>query len=234
MLTHPIRRALYGGAAGLMLTGLSVAGATAAGASTDAPAAHHGTITAVTQLTNRPDSGGNGNWAYDTFHRQLVLSYLGKSRDSAHAAAPYMYSAVVNDRGSFKDIPGAFTPNQGAPYTGKILKPTQVKGTMTGDGKYALFYASNKASKRYVPSRIPSRDNPAYPSVTWPELAFPAGTVFSQNMATGADETSFAYYYAYSFKTHHGKAVRMHTQKWADTAWNGDGQNKHDGNILGR
>jgi len=53
-------------------------------------------------------------------------------------------------------------------------------------------------------------------------------------MATGADETSFAYYYAYSFKTHHGKAVRVHTQKWADTAWNGDGQNRHDGNILGR
>ena len=85
-----------------------------------------------------------------------------------------------------------------------------------------------------MPSRIPSRDNSAYPSVTWPELAFPAGTVFSQNMATGADETAFAYYYAYSFKTHHGKAVRMHTQKWADTAWNGAGQIKRDGNISGR
>jgi len=42
------------------------------------------------------------------------------------------------------------------------------------------------------------------------------------------------YYYAYSFTTQHGKAVRVHTQKWADTAWNGDGQNKSDGNILGR
>jgi dienelactone hydrolase len=70
MLTHPIRRTLYGGAAGLMLTGFSVAGATAAGASTDAPSA-------------------------------------------------------------------------------------QVKGAMAGNGKYALFFASNKASKRYVPSRIP-------------------------------------------------------------------------------
>jgi hypothetical protein len=105
---------------------------------------------------------------------------------------------------------------------------------MAGNGKYALFFASNKASKRYVPSRIPSRDNSSYPSVTWPELAFPAGTVFSQNMATGADETSFAYYYTYSFKTRHGHVVRVHTQKWADTAWNGDGQNKRDGNISGR
>jgi hypothetical protein len=40
--------------------------------------------------------------------------------------------------------------------------------------------------------------------------------------------------YTYSFKTQHGWAMRVHTQKWADTAWNGDGQNKRDGNISGR
>lgn len=148
-------------------------------------------LVARTLLHNRLDSGGNSYWAYNNFTRTLILTYLGKSTDPAHAAAPYMYYGQIDDSGTFMDIPGAFTPNQGGHYLGRILLPKQVSGPMSGYGEFGLFYASAKASTYYVPQSIPARDNSLYPSSTWVELAFPVGTTFA-----GVNEATFSYPYS--------------------------------------
>ena len=107
------------------------------------------------------------------------MFYLGKSADPAHTAAPYMYYATISDTGTFRDMPGALTPNQGGHNAGKHLRPGQVSGPMSGFGQWGVFYASAKAHKGLAPSVLKGKVNDAYPSSTWPELAFPAGTTFA-------------------------------------------------------
>ena len=176
----------------LLTTALLSAGAFAvltgaAGTAVASAATHPAPTTAVTKITSRLDSGGNGNWATDKFTRTLALTYLGKSKDPAHAAAPYMYSATLTDsNGSFKDIPFAYTPNQGGRDLSKVLKPTQVGGPMSGFGDFGLFYSSAKANNPHVFANEGSRSaarrgpqNGEYPSSTWPELAFPCWHQFN-------------------------------------------------------
>jgi hypothetical protein len=223
---------------------LAGAGATAASAATT-PAVR-GEITAVTHLSHRYDGGGAGNWAVDKFSRTLTINYLGKSTDPAFAATPYMYDATISDSGSFVNIPLALAPNQGGSHHGQVMKANQVTGTMTGSGQFGLFYASAKDAKGLVPRTLGNfalNANAAYASYTWPELAFPAGTVFS-----GVNEGGFGYYYhvpaltvthvTYKWVHGHKVAVKhvqvLKAQNWADTAWNGDGQAPRDGQILGR
>lgn len=198
-------------------------------------------VTAITQLHNRPDGGGNGTWAKDNFKRTLTEHYLGKSTDPAHASAPYMYWAQVSDSGTFLDIPGAFTPDQGGSDLGKVLKPRQVSGPMSGTGTWGLFYASAKSHSSFVPRNLPASQNtnPAYASSTWPELAFPAGTTF-----VGVSENTYDYNYQavpftkYVVKIVHGKRtivkVTGFRQHWEDANYNADGQlPRYDGNITG-
>lgn len=214
-----------------------------AGTAVASAATHPAPTTAVTKITSRYDSGGNGNWATDNFTRTLALTYLGKSKDPAHATAPYMYSATLTDsNGSFKDIPFAYTPNQGGRDLGKVLKPTQVGGPMSGFGDFGLFYSSAKANNPHVFANegVPVRlrgvtQNGEYPSSTWPELAFPAGTTFN-----GLNESWWGYTYQVPATTHtvviNGvkHVIKTKAENWADTAWNGDGQlAPADGNITG-
>jgi len=222
-------------AAGVLAT---TAGAVAASASTG-----QGTITTVTQIANRYDNGGGGNhWAVNAYKRTLVLTYLGKSADPAH---PYAYSATITDAGSFTDLPGQLTPNQGGHNAGTVLKPVQVTGTINGSGQWGVFNASAKASRGLVPHALRTfalNSNPAYASPGWPGLAFPAGTSI-----VGLSESGYAYNYvvpAQTVTTYTTAWVNGHkvtvkhvkvlpAQHWADTAWNGDGQYKNDGNITG-
>jgi hypothetical protein len=211
---------LAAGAITILATG---AAASASAATTTAHAQR--AVTATTQISNRYDGGGGGNWAYDKFGRVLAVTYLGKSLDPAHAAAPYEYSATLTDNGTFRDIPGALTPNQGAPYTGRVLRPGQVTGTMSGYGYFGVFYASQKAHAGLVPTRLNGTAlNSLYPSSTWPELAFPQGTLFS-----GVNEGWYSYTYTVTLKN----GTKVTVQRWVDSAANGDGQLKYDGNITG-
>jgi hypothetical protein len=239
-------------AGGVLAAGLGAGAAHAA----VLPAHHGGSVTATTVIVNRLDSGGNGNWAYDSFKRVVTWNYLGKvtpaqiTADPALAATPYEYDATIADTGTFKDIPGAFTPNQGGRDAGDILKPTQVGGPMSGFGDFAEFYTSAKVNspRTFANLGVPRRlsgpvQNALYPSYTWPELAFPAGTTFA-----GLNEFDFGYKYVvpatttYTFKHElvNGKwtlvKVAHHhaAQTWNDTAANGDGQLRYDGNITGR
>ncbi len=205
--------------------GTMAAFATADGAS----AAHNPVQVDQTKIVNRYDGGGGGYWAYDSFGRTLQLQYLGKS---GPAATPYAYTAMLVDGGSFRDIPGALTPNQGAPYTGKVLKPGQVTGSMNGYGQFAVFYTSAKAPRSdLVPAVLRGTTinaNPTYASSTWPGLAFLRGTVIS-----GLSETGFSYTYVVPAVAGTTTVHAQKAQKWVDSAWNGDGQLKGDGNITG-
>jgi len=197
------------------------------------------TSTAYTQLVNRPDSGGNGNWATDQLTRELILTYQGPS---GNAAYPYAYTAQLVDKGTFKDLPGQFKPNQGAPYTGQLLGLTQVTGSASGGGYFYEFLASGKANsaKSYANLGVPIRvKGSADPSSTWPELAFPAGTQFS-----GMNEAEFAYTYIVpAYTTTHvvkvnGKNVTVKVvhkaQQWVDASYNSAGQIRSAGQISGR
>lgn len=213
---------------GLAGIGGSLAMATGASAAT-LPANH--TVTATTTLHNRPDSGGNGNWATDNFTRTLQLHYLGKDNSPAHASAPYMYWATVSDHGTFRDMPGAFTPDQGGSDLGKILRPGQVTGPMNGSGSWGMFYSSAKANKAYVPASLPSSQNtnPAYSSPVWPELAFPAGTTFN-----GMNESAFDYTYHAVPVVNAKHVIIRYKENWEDASFNNAGQlPRGDGNITG-
>jgi hypothetical protein len=213
-------------------------------------ATHPAPLTAVTKITNRLDGGGGGSWAYDSFARNLALTYLGKVTPAMVAANPalapylgmYQYNATLNDSGTFKDMPGQLTPNQGKDH-GRTLKPVQVSGPMAGYGQFGVFYASQRALSYHgvlytVPPALKGtarNASPQYASSVWPELAFPNGTVFA-----GVTESGYSYTYkavpVYKVTTVNGKKVTTlagYKQQWVDSAWNGDGQLRGDGDILG-
>jgi hypothetical protein len=229
---------LKGAAAAAVIGGLAVTTAGAASASTTS-ARQAKPVEAITKIVNRADNGGGGPWAYDNFTRDLKVYYLGKSSDPAHASAPFMYWAQVSDTGTFRDMPGALTPNQGGHNAGRVLRPGQITGPMTGGGQWSLFYASSRAHNGLAPTVLKGvKLNALYPSSTWPELAFPAGTTF-----VGLAESWYDYNYQavpftkYVGKTVNGKQVIVKVtgfrQHWEDAAFNGDGQLPRDGNILG-
>ena len=84
-------------------------------------------VTAATQLSNRDDSGGNGNWAKDTLTRTLTI------RETGHAGGLYYFTATIRDAGTFRAIKSAYTPNQGRPYTGARIV-YGASGPMSGSG----------------------------------------------------------------------------------------------------
>ena len=232
-------------AAGLAAAFVASAGATAASAAT-APQHVRGEITATTHIANRFDNGGGGRWAVDKFDRTLVINYLGKSTDPAHAAAPLEFTASISDAGTFVNLPGQLTPNQGGHNAGKVMRPNQVTGKLTGYGQFGVFYASAKPSRALVPHALRTfalNANPAFASPNWPALAFAPGVT-----VTGLNEAAYGYDYnvpaktvtTYTYKWVNGhkvavKHVRvLKAQDWKDTAFNGDGQLQRDGNITGR
>lgn len=171
---------------------------------------------ALTIVLVRPDSGGNGNWAYDTFLRYATVGTQVPA-DSSHCgeatgACWLVSGATLTDTdGTFQAVRGAFTPNQGAPFTGRRIRHA-VRGQMGGAGSFGPFYATALPTLRPVFVSYGS----ANPSSTWPEMFFAPGTAF-----TGLAEGTFAYRYSAG------------GQRWADTSADGDGQLRADGNITG-
>ena len=240
----------------LLTTALLASGAVAvlagsAGTAAASAATHPAPLTAMTNITNRPDGGGGGSWAYDSFTRDLALTYLGKVTPAMTAANPalapylgmYQYNATLTDTGTFKDMPGQLTPNQGADH-GRTLRPAQVSGPMAGEGQFGVFYASQRALSYHgvlytVPPALTGAARnapPQYASSLWPELAFPDGTSFA-----GLTESVYSYtykavpvYQVTTVKGHKVTTLAGYKQQWADSAWNGDGQLHGDGDILGQ
>jgi hypothetical protein len=196
----------------------SAAGGLALPAASAAPVAvTHRAVHALTIMIERPDSGGNGNWAEDNFLREARVgtqTAVAASNCGVGATTCYQISgATLTDTdGTFTTIRGAFTPNQGAPFTGDHIRDV-VDGKMSGTGDFGSFFATALPSASRVPEFNFGANNP---SGTWPELFFPPGTTF-----TGLSEGVFSY-------TYHAGA-----QRWVDSSSDSSGQIPSAGNITG-
>jgi hypothetical protein len=225
-------------ATSILVPGL-VAAAAAAGSVTLASASvaqprQPGHITlASTYLAGRPDSGGLGNWATDSMYRQLIITETGT------VTGGYAYTATVRDIGTFRTGPGAYTPDQGAPYTGDKIRG-QVSGRLEGDASYS-FTASALPSTRQN-AGVPDCEYGAAVTTAettngWYEQAFPAGTTFG-----GAGIGNWSWTYAGPVCTTHltvggrpqtaERTVRTQ-ERWTDSLAGGGGQLPADGNITG-
>lgn len=204
-------------AAALAASALVLVGTAPALASAKPAVAHHPKVSAETAMTNRPDSGGNGNWANDDFTRTVTIdaqtsASLSNCPGSTSGECFLVAGAKLKDTaGTFTTISGAFTPNQGL-HPGQHIASV-VSGKMSGNGEFPAFYATELPDAHEVPG---TNDGAANPSSTWPELAFPAGTQFY-----GLTEPTFSYTY------HHG------AQQWVDSDTTASGQSLTAGDITG-
>jgi hypothetical protein len=192
--------------------GAAVLSAGAASASTATLAHHHHakSATAVTYVVHRHDSGGNGNWALDKFARTVTVTRVAKA--PGHM---YVYKAFLTDTGKFITIPGAFTPNQGSPFTGLTIKGV-VRGTMSGKAVFTFTASAPYPSSKHVP-RFVFGDTPA--TSAWPALFFPANTTFANQAMP---------YWAWTYNASTG-----HIRHWVDASYNQAGQVPTAGNITG-
>jgi hypothetical protein len=178
-----------------------IAGAAAALVVSVLPASasvHHAQLPglAVTQLSNRLDSGDHGNWATDKIQRNLAITHVGGNS----------YTATVTDEGSFVTITGADTPGPAAPValttSVKMGSSAMIAGTATYE-----FTADQAPDFSLVP--ISESGTPVSgPQTTslWFEQAFPAGTHFTGGL------TDWGW-------TYHLKCpLQMATQVWTDSA----------------
>jgi hypothetical protein len=212
--------------------GTAALAATAASAATASPAAaqlvaRH-TYQAVSYLANRPDSGGNGNWAYDNIHRTLTIRLLGST--GTGSSTLYYYSATVKDNGSFKTIDGAYTPNQSGSYAGDTISGA-VPGTLNGQASFA--FTANALPSALFNLGLPTVINGAADSTsTWYELAFPADTTFG-----GPGIGSWGWHYngpeVVTLDSTGKHVLNVSHERWADTSADNDGQLAADGNIDG-
>lgn len=208
-----------------------------AGAASAAPAAHQPAWHASTKVTDRPDGGNGGDWADDSMTRTLVITRTGGSPGA------YTYTAKLTDTGSFTTIKGALTPNQGAPYTGDVIK-SKVTGTMTGTADFS-FTASNLPSSG-ANAGVATKENdhgltPTDSTSTWYELAFPHGTTFG---GAGIGHWSWTYKVSVTGPVTLKVCVTAHlcwsttvnrtvNEQWTDADSNGDGNLAASGNIAG-
>jgi hypothetical protein len=162
---------------------------------------------ASTQISNRPDSGGNGNWANDAMMRTLTI-VPGTDNN---------YTATVKDTGgTFNTVIGDFVPNQSA-NTG--LKFSQsLAGTFSGGASYS-FTANETPNMSLVPTSA-TGSGPTDTS-DWYKLAFPAGTTFGG--------IGILNNWGWSYSTTETCLVpfvmfQQETQTWTDFASNNGGQ----------
>jgi hypothetical protein len=176
------------------------------------------TVTGTTHVTNRPDSGNGGTWAYDTFGRTLTVTVAPVQNpvDTGHGLVDY--TATVSDSGGFAAIVGVGTPNQFVPGT-KILHG--VHGSFSG----GISYTVTAPTADTLAGTIPASENDNFSTsgagfvttANWPKLAFatPAGVTVTEGST-----------WSWTYKTA--------TESWTDSAANGDGNTANDGNITGQ
>lgn len=195
-----------------------LASITVAGTASAAPHSLTGE-TASTQLTARPDSGGNGDWATDSIFRTLNIQLLGRDSNPFHG---WDYYATVKDLGTFRTIAGAYTPNQWGFYHNQHIVQVTT-GRLAGQAAYQ-FWATSLPVMNLVPSA--EKGAPATTAETtssWYEQAFPAGTHF------GGPGILPTWAWDYTGPS----CGPFFTQNWLDAASDNDGQSLAAGNITG-
>ena len=134
-------------------------------------------FTATRKLTNRDDSGLDGNtWAKDDLDRTITITRMYRvDKGLCGASAPgcfYSPGKIVDD-GTFKAIVGEKTPGNA---DGPTVFAQAVAGTVKGGTGLIQFYASSNAPDEYA---FPSDEDIAgVPTPDWPKKFFPEGTHF--------------------------------------------------------
>jgi hypothetical protein len=196
---------------------LAASAIAAAGVMLSAGGAHAAptTVTAVTHISDRPDGGNGGTWAYDTFDRTLTVTVAADQ--SGAAPNTTLYNATVADSGTFSAVQGALTPNQA---TAGLKISRAVDGTMTGGITYTIVAPSTDTLTGTVPAAeddlFSTASNGFVSTGDWPKQAFAT--------AVGVTVTE-ASTWSWTYKTA--------CEQWVDAASNNDGNNAADGNIHG-
>ena len=201
------------------IAALAAGVATAAGAA--AAAMHPGLqnvggrtpATAKTSVAPQFVAGDRGNWARTGTYRLKVTVTGGAAvpKPDCGPGSPdcYIFQAVAVITGTWKSLPGAFTPRQNIP--GRRIAGI-VHGTFTGTLTWD-FDASGYPYARLVPGSVTSLD-----LGTWYRRFFGPGTRFG---GKGLDARSFTY------------QAGGCAQKWTVSAATGNGQGPGAGNITG-
>jgi hypothetical protein len=131
-------------------------------------------VTALSNLTNRPDSGGHGNWATDTIVRNVAITKQGAvpaSNCGAGATSCFFYTGSLTDTGTFVTIKDAKSPVAGTPINGVL------SGTMSGGAKLEFYATSDAPSPSLVQGNVdgPGTDAAETTTARWAAQFFPAG-----------------------------------------------------------
>jgi len=189
-----------------------------AGAGLAAAPAHAAlsTTTLVTRITDRPDSGNGGTWAYDNLDRTLTVTV---NPNQAGVPAGFTgYTATVSDTGSFTAIQSNDTPNQS---TAGLTISHPVKGSVSGGVSYTVTAPDTDS---LVAQAAPASEDDHFNSPSgedttglWPEQAFESTAGVTVTMGTD---------WSWTYQTG--------CQTWIDSQADGDGNTPADGNITGK
>ena len=107
--------------------------------------AGHAAITAVTTLTNRPDSGAQGNdWALDNMTRTVSVKLVGEVAASncpgTLTGHCYLWNASISDSGTFTTAAGQLAPRAGT-------LDSAITGAVKGGAPHVQFFSSWKTAK---------------------------------------------------------------------------------------
>jgi hypothetical protein len=141
-----------------------------------ASAAPHVNASAVTHLTNHPDSGYSGTWAIDNLKRTASVTLIGpvSTSNCPGATTCYEYTGRISDTGTARALTGATSPGaQGVHIHGT---PT---ATVRGNAVVNFDASSNAPTGALVPRSLSGVPNPAKQSTTnWVKQFFPSNTHF--------------------------------------------------------
>lgn len=166
-------------------------------------------------LSDRPDSGGNGNWANDRITRRSMLVYLGDATTGVHS-----YQGSVADSGTFHALAGAYTPNQGGADAGAKLGDS-LGGSISGLTGYQF---TSTAFVSASPAAAYSGSQPSTSS--YYQLFFAPGTTFG---GAGIDSTG-PVQWAWTYTSNKDNCGNVET--WTDASYNSGGQVYDAGNIT--
>lgn len=236
MLSRLGRAALI---AGTSLTVAASAGfATAASAATAAKTSHR-SATAVSTLTNRPDSGDNGTWANDHITRKATVTLAGKAASSACGGTSpcYHWKGHISDTGSFTTISGATSPGAGDLNGGSApTMAASLTGPMSGVYNYDFYSDSQTVNAKGVAKKENGDPTGDLTTCLWVEQFFGHSANFWDSTGNpagpssgGCIGTTGGWTYTLGFGADH--ACPNVASRWVDgsPSWGGD---PSTGNIL--
>jgi hypothetical protein len=131
-------------------------------------------VTALSNLTNRPDSGAHGDWAVDTIVRNVAITKQGAvpaSNCGAGATSCFFYTGSMTDSGTFITKDGALSPGAGVAIKGNN------SGTMSGGAKLEFYATSDTPDPSLVQGNVDGAGDAAKETTTarWVAQFFPSG-----------------------------------------------------------